>query len=283
MRIDLNNVAQSIINILTNVDNIPQWSKSWEEGFNVFKPLNWKGVKYNGINIFILAGTALAKGYFSPYWMTFKQAKDMGAHIKAGETGTWIIFYSPGGEDDDGNRIAPQRRSYCVFNVAQIEGLGKNYYTPKLTAKLSDEERIAHIEDFYFTRIDSYIRFSPTYSPMYIPSLDLIHMPEFKQFKSAIDYYQTLGHECIHWTKHETRLNRNLDGRAMEELVAEIGSFLLNLELGLQPRLMDDSIPYIKSWVSAIKEKETAIIKAVNMAIKAKDYLLSLTNEENND
>jgi antirestriction protein ArdC len=53
-------------------------------------------------------------------------------------------------------------------------------------------------------------------------------------------YYATLGHECCHWTCHETRLNRELgwkrwgdEGYAAEELVAELGSGFLCADLGL--------------------------------------------------
>ena len=59
-------------------------------------------------------------------------------------------------------------------------------------------------------------------------------MPPFEAFRDAESCYQTLEHETIHWTRHETRLNREFgrkrwgdEGYAMEELVAELGSALL--------------------------------------------------------
>ena len=56
---------------------------------------------------------------------------------------------------------------------------------------------------------------------------DLIQMPPFEAFEDAPAYYATLAHECVHWTKHKKRLERDLGGRrwgdhgyAAEELVA---------------------------------------------------------------
>jgi antirestriction protein ArdC len=56
-------------------------------------------------------------------------------------------------------------------------------------------------------------------------------MPPFETFRDVESYAATLAHECVHWTKHETRLARDFgrkrwgdEGYAREELVAELGS-----------------------------------------------------------
>ena len=53
-------------------------------------------------------------------------------------------------------------------------------------------------------------------------------------------YYATLAHECSHWTRHPSRLDRDFgrkrwgdEGYAMEELVAELGAAFLSADLDL--------------------------------------------------
>jgi antirestriction protein ArdC len=50
-------------------------------------------------------------------------------------------------------------------------------------------------------------------------------MPPFEAFRDAESYYAALAHECTHWTRHKSRLDRDLGrkrwgdaGYAMEEL-----------------------------------------------------------------
>lgn len=51
-----------------------------------------------------------------------------------------------------------------------------------------------------------------------------------------------LAHECVHWTKHKSRLDRDPgrqkssdEGYAREELMAKLGSAYLAADLGLTP------------------------------------------------
>ena len=55
-------------------------------------------------------------------------------------------------------------------------------------------------------------------------------MPPFEAFRDAESYYATLAHECTHWTRHDSRLARDLGrkrrgdaGYAMEETGGGIG------------------------------------------------------------
>ena len=67
-----------------------------------------------------------------------------------------------------------------------------------------------------------------------------MQMPPFETFRDAESYYATLAHECTHWTRHPTRLDRDFgrkrwgdEGYALEELVAELGAAFLCADLGL--------------------------------------------------
>ena len=56
-------------------------------------PRPWTGGglprNYRGVNPFILA----ALGYSSPYWLTYKQAKASGGHVRKGERSTPVVFW----------------------------------------------------------------------------------------------------------------------------------------------------------------------------------------------
>ena len=51
------------------------------------------GNAYNGVNIINLWIEQQIRGFTSPRWMTFKQAKDAGGMVRKGEKGTLAIFY----------------------------------------------------------------------------------------------------------------------------------------------------------------------------------------------
>ena len=108
-------------------------------------------------------------------------------------------------------------------------------------------------------------------------------MPRIEAFKDAESHASTLAHEMVHWTKHATRLNRDLGrnkwgdaGYAMEELVAEIGSAFLCADLQITPEVRDDHADYIGSWLKVLKEDNRAIFTAASMASKAVEYLHGL-------
>lgn len=124
------------------------WLKPWSSANadrRIIKPLRHNGLPYSGINILMLWGAAMEGGYTSPYWMTFKQAKEFDAHVKKGERGNLVVYAntitkteetSDGGEEE---RIIPFMKGYSVFNVEQIEGLPEHYYAepPKGFSKCS--------------------------------------------------------------------------------------------------------------------------------------------------
>ena len=71
------------------------WRKPWSaantEG-RIMKPLRHSGMPYNGINILMLWGAAMEGGFASPTWMTFRQAKELGAHVRKGERGSLVVY-----------------------------------------------------------------------------------------------------------------------------------------------------------------------------------------------
>ncbi|WP_163361082.1 ArdC-like ssDNA-binding domain-containing protein, partial [Escherichia coli] len=55
-------------------------------------PLRHNGLPYQGINVVLLWSEAVARGFASPIWMTFKQALELGGNVRKGETGTTVVY-----------------------------------------------------------------------------------------------------------------------------------------------------------------------------------------------
>jgi len=92
----------------------------------------------------------------------------------------------------------------------------------------------------------------------YSPSLDRVQMPEMKHFESSEAYYGVMFHELIHWTGHNTRLDRfeatgtqfGSKSYSKEELVAELGSGILAAEHQISTEaLQENSAAYLKNWL----------------------------------
>jgi len=150
--------------------------------------------------------------FAAPIWMTFKQRREPGGHLRKGDKGSPVVYANTivrteegeNGEDED--RAIPFLKAYTVFNIEQIEGLPAHYYAPAEHAKNPDE-RIAHAENF-FAAIRAEIRHGGD-SAFYSPALDYIQIPAFEAFRNAQSFYATLCHEATHWTKAKSRLDRD--------------------------------------------------------------------------
>ena len=94
------------------------------------RPLRHNGVPYSGINTFFLWAVAESCGYTSPYWMTFRQALELGGHVRKGESGSFSVFYSSARKTDTDRATGETTEKTIrfmkwnhVFNASQIEGL----------------------------------------------------------------------------------------------------------------------------------------------------------------
>lgn len=274
---------------------LEQGTRPWMQPWNaahaagpISRPLRHNGKPYSGINTLMLWVTAMEKGYAAPIWMTYKQAQELGAHVKKDERGSLVVYANTLTRTETNEKTGqdeeieiPYMKGYTVFNVEQIEGLPAHYYARSEPPHLSDAQRHAKLDAFFAaTRAD--IRHGGNRA-FYAIEPDFIQMPPFESFHDPESYYATLAHEQTHWTRHSSRLARDMGrkkwgdaGYAMEELVAEIGSAFLCAELGLTPEIRDDHAAYIASWLQVLKDDKKAIFTAASHAQKAADYLLNL-------
>jgi len=284
-------ITQKIINDLEKGELT--WRKPWNaenlKG-NVMLPLRWNDIPYSGINTIMLWATAADKGYSSPYWMTYKQAMDMKAHVRKGEKGSTVVYADKIIKDErkeDGTsniQRIPFLKLYTVFNASQLEGLPEQFYKLPEPTIVNSEKRIEEIEQF-FKEINAEI-FTGC-KAAYYEHTDRIEMPPFECFNNAAGYYGTLAHEVTHWTKHTSRLNRDFnrkkwgdEGYAKEELVAELGACFLGAVLGIEPVTKDQHAAYIQSWLKVLKNDNRFIIHAASQAQKAVEYIHDLQKKD---
>ena len=50
------------------------------------------GRRYSGINVLILWGAAIERGYSGQAWLTFRQALGLGGNVRKGERGTTVVY-----------------------------------------------------------------------------------------------------------------------------------------------------------------------------------------------
>jgi antirestriction protein ArdC len=270
------------------------WLKPWNAEHaagKITRPLRSNGVPYSGVNVLMLWSEAVDKGFSAPIWLTFKQAQELGAHVRKGEKGSLVVYANTltktgqnpeTGEDEE--RKIPFMKGYTVFNVEQIEGLPAQYYAPAVSPSLDGSQRIEQAEQF-IRQTRAQIKHGGNRA-FYSLDSDSVTMPPFEFFRDPESYYATLLHECCHWTRHPSRLERDFgrkkwgdEGYAMEELVAELGAAFICADLGVTPEVRDDHAAYIGSWLKVLKNDKRAIFSAAAHAQRAADYLHQLQSQ----
>lgn len=273
---------------------IRTWLQPWNAEHaagRITRPLRFNGTPYNGINVLMLWAAAVERGFAAPIWMTFKQAKELGGHVRKGEKGSLVVYANTitrteidadTGEEEE--RDIPFMKGYSCFNVEQIEGLPSHYYAVA-EPQLDPVARIERAEAF-FAATEADIRHGGNQA-YYACGPDYVQMPPFEAFKDAESYYATLAHEVTHWTRHPSRLDRDFgrkrwgdEGYAAEELVAELGSAFLSADLELTPEPREDHAAYIGSWLKVLKNDKRAIFTAAAHAQRAVDFLRSLKEKD---
>ncbi|MXO70031.1 ArdC family protein [Alteraurantiacibacter buctensis] len=262
------------------------WIKPWR-GVPVSRPMRACGIPYRGMNVFWLWMVADMCGYASPFWMTYNQAKELGAQVRKGEKSTIAIFYKSYTKEieapDSGEKSDEARRvlkAYPVFNADQVEGLPERFH-PAATLELTEPEGREQALDAFFAAIPATLRHQGD-EAYYEPLADRVTMPPAHLFSGFNHYYATLAHELSHWTGHSSRLARDLKNRfgtaayAAEELVAELSSAMLGAELGLPVAHLDNHASYIGNWLKLLKEDDRAILTAAAKAEEASSLLLKL-------
>lgn len=255
------------------------WVKGWNASTAV--PMNAISNRpYTGINVLVFWLSA-DKGYARPRFLTFKQAKEAGGTVRAGEHGTKIYFFKQLEIEDKAtgeDKTIPMLREYTVFNVDQCDGLPDKVRIGPNAGPANPATREA-LADAFIQATGADFR-EGAGAPCYVPSADFITVPAWRDFHDKPEFYCAAFHELTHWTGHKSRLDRDLKGRfdklsyAAEELVAELGAAFLCAEFGFET--VDNSAAYLESWLKLLTSDKRAIFTAASKAQKAADYLRGL-------
>jgi antirestriction protein ArdC len=239
---------------------------------------------YSGVNILILWGAVIERGWLSQSWLTFRQAQEAGGCVRKGEHGVSVVYadrFTPEAEkeraqrDGDDARAVPFLKRFTVFNVAQCEGLRAGLASDP--APLPEREIVPVAEEVIAASgVEFRIGGDRAF---YAPEPDFVQVPPQPAFFEQVNYYRTCLHELTHATGHRSRLGRNLlnafgsKDYAREELVAEMGSAFLCAALGIEPTVRHAD--YIGAWLEVLREDNRAIFRAASAASKAADWLLA--------
>ncbi len=263
-----------LIELINKIENSnDRWQKPWtsllcdQSNFITNKP-------YTGVNIIILTSQQLDKGYTLPMWAGFNQIKSNGMNVRKGEKGTMGLRVNTiRREDSEGNEsIIKVPASFTVFNIDQCDGADEIKASLAVRPTRSCDEVDAIIE-----KTGAHITHGGD-KACYYPSLDMISMPTKESFLSDEGYYATLFHELTHWTKHESRLNRNFE-YAIEECIAELGAVMCMNKANMESDISNHAA-YLSSWIGVVKEKPRLLMSIIS---KSSDAVKMIFGESDNN
>jgi antirestriction protein ArdC len=279
-------VTEKIINLLES--GVVPWRRPWT---STGLPRNLVSKKpYRGVNFFLLS----ASKYVSPFWLSIRQANELGGHVRKGEESTVVVFWKVDdakqstedldNEETDGKtRRRFLLRYYRVFNLEQCE------LPQTVLDKLPKTEAHEHDPIETAERIIADMPNRPeiqyTGSKAFYSSLtDRITLPPRELFASAEEFYATALHEAVHSSGSEKRLAREGICEAApfgspvyskEELTAEMGAAYICAEAGISTVVIENQAAYVAGWLKKLRDDRKLLIHAAAQAQRAADYILN--------
>ena len=226
------------------------------------------GRRYSGINVLILWGAVIERGYSGQAWLTFRQAQALGGNVHKAER-------ERADRDGDEPSAIPFLKRFTVFNTDQCEGLSA---TIASTAPPVPEGLILPQAEALIRGSGADIRIDGDRA-FYSVMGDFIQVPPPQAYFEPVNWHRTALHELGHWSGAAHRLARDMSGGfgsasyAKEELVAEMTAAFLCASLGIVPTVRHAD--YVGSWLEVLRDDDRAIIRAASAASKAADYLLA--------
>ena len=194
-------VTNKIINLLEQ-DVIP-WRRPWA---SLGLPRNLVSQKpYRGINHLLLS----ASKYLSPFWLTMRQANQLGGHVRKGEESTLVIYWKVEDskrnnedpvitENDDKSSRRILLRYYRLFNFEQCE-LPESIHDKLPNIAIHEHGPIGACAEIMHCMPNA-PEIEPGGSKAFYSSLtDRVNLPKPELFTSSEEYYATAFHELIHY------------------------------------------------------------------------------------
>lgn len=298
--------SEQLDSILEQLENgVAPWVKPWQTLGN---QRNGKtGRVYSGSNALYLISIMTNKGYTTPLWVTTKQAKALGGHVKGRkmvngvetqadeyDNSYLVVWFRPATSaklDSDGEPVLDENgevveRTSWIRGVQFVYNVEQTTIDPKKYAKLlpdvtqpNTNERNEEVEaalEAIHTDCGFELRFGGDRA-CYSSMQDRVSIPEMSRFVDTENFYATQMHEFAHASGHKSRLNRPLNNvvgskaYAEEELVAEMTAAFLGAEYQMDGKCQHPE--YINSWFTALQKDKRIFHRAASKAKKAADFL----------
>lgn len=281
-----------------------EWIQDWgirNDGTPNVPVSGVSGNPYQGRNFLILSFYQRAFGFTDNRWCTANHAKKQGWTVNADAKGVWIEKWTRVSghtpkKDKDGNIMTDENgkeiwRTYfymklvdgwCVFNYSEIDGAPKAE-TPEVAAPEVVADAAGEMADEFIRTFRCPVHEVMSDGAFYRPSADNITVPLRTQFNSNEGFLRTLLHEMVHAT--DPVLHRDIEykgkGRALEELVAEMGAVFAAADCGFALDFSDcegnfyakNHVAYLQNWSQSLRDDPEYIFKAASMASAAASYI----------
>ena len=281
-------ITQQLITAIKTTGKLP-WKKSWKDVISTPTSTS-TGKPYQGFNALWLHFHAMTQGYSNPHFGTYNSLKKNGGVVKKGEKGTIVSFWKWFEKEDPETGVVetiPFLRTFTVFSVDQADwedGIPEKFIPDSDIEDHDPIEAAEAIVKGYFEHPETPL--PPTLNiggnrACYVPSKDIISVPEMGQFTGADEYYSTLFHEMGHSTGAKDRLNRkslqdvnNFGDHAYsrEELVAEFTACFLCGDAGIEDT-RENSAAYLRGWLAKLEDDPKLLVQASAQANKAARYI----------
>ncbi len=232
---------------------------------------------------------AADRGYRTNLWIEKGVLRDLGAEIVEGDNQPVSVGKYPDLSKPD--HAVHRNERHNIYNIDQVRdcekvlGLSFRDENPPPIEHKDSEQLLGLLKR------DLGLKIVPENRAAYSPMLDVLMMPEIGQFHDMArnmggaddgeaQYWATLWHEVVHWTGHQSRLNRSSHRNwgdatyAFEELVAELGATFLCAYFGIDGDMQHES--YLEAWCRILEQDRGASLRrAALSATQAKDFILT--------
>jgi antirestriction protein ArdC len=305
---DQNVLAEELVAPLIQVmqsGKLP-WRRPWSAKGLLGQHNLYTGLSYNGFNVMFLMVAKHCSQYEHSAWLTRRQGRELKWTLRPGAKGCRIlkpVFRSPNQVRIDpetgkpmvdrwGNEVkgahAVSFKSSVVFNASDFregpdsvktvaELLPKPVETPVVEADESGRLKYARKVLEAWDREECRATFDCPEASYFFKE-DLIGMPPIGSFDTRDEFYGTWAHEIIHSTGHRYRLGRfddygSVASYAYEELVAELGSFILSGKLKLSTDLLGHA-SYLQVWAEILGAEPSILFKVMKESGEAVSMIM---------
>lgn len=271
--------------VLKSLDEIEgktlPWVRPWRTIDSTYRNA-FSGHKYRGLHNIL---TCMLENRTDPRYLTFNQIRKAKGKLKLGSKATRLIAWKitdivetdkVTGKDKKKKLIFA--RQLCLFNAEDCENLNLK---PIDTQVLNENIKPNILVEELFKKHNVKVNNKKCNKACYNPTSDEIDLPLAAQFNTSDEWAATALHELVHWSAKRVQRECkdyafDVEERAMEELVAELGAMYLCMNLKIDGAMDKNNIAYIKNWKEATKGKngERFIYKACSLAEKACKFLI---------